>query len=917
MVIPKGTFVYRLSGRDRQRTASYYTPEVLTKTTVKYTLKPILEKLDKGEMKALDLLNLKILEPAMGAAAFHNEVINQLAEAYLKRRQDEAKKKVEPDQFQEELQKVKAYIALNNVYGVDINPTAIELGRLSLWLNVIHKDMQTPFFGYRLGQGNAIVGAWLKVYKHKDFSFELIKGSQTRWHNKSWWEKAPKMLVFGPKGHKRKEDEVYHFLLPDKNMAPSAGIKILKEEYPEHVKRVTEWRKAFCEPIKGTEYIILQKICNRVDDLLEEHYQFQRKVNAYTNDQLNFFGGYEKGDQGKLELRTYNEKEKIAHQREKENAPYLKLKMIMDYWCALWFWDVRDADQLPTRAQYWLDIAAILELDLNAPDEDVQEANWARPKYEQLTMFDSGGRQLSLQNYRKKEITEYNLDKIVRLTNRKDDLYHYNSRLQLVKQYAKRYLFFHYQLEFIEVFWERGGFDVIVGNPPWVKMEFEEKGVVAEKYPEVVIRKESATVVRNKLNELLKDNYLASIFINEYIEAESAGIFLNSEQNFPSLKGQQTNFYKCLIENTLSIISKNGYAGLVHPEGIYDDPNGKVLRKIIYPHLKYHFQYQNALNLFAEVAHREKYGTHIYQGEASFNIRFTSINNIFHPSTIDGCFIHDGSGIAGGIKIKDENLNTFEWNLKPHKDRLIIFSEVELRILAKTFENSKNWQDTKLVSIHSKQIISVLEKLSLSAFKIENISFKVSEGFHETNAQDKNIIKRNTLFPSQLDYQLIYSGPHFYVSQPYYKTPRTKCNEKADYDIVHLESISENFVPRTNYLPAEPIDQYIKRIKGIRIIDHDKINNLPIYDFWIDNYKVAFSKMLSIAGERTLQPAILPPKVAHIHGVISIIVQNDKEIIEICGICSSIVLDFLIKTVGKGNLGDNVIQNFPISLSDK
>ena len=105
-VIPKGKFVYRLSGRDRQKSASYYTPEVLTQCTVKYTLKSILEKVDSGEMQALDLLDLKLLEPAMGAGAFHNELINQLAEAYLNYRQKEVKQKISPEKFREELQKV-------------------------------------------------------------------------------------------------------------------------------------------------------------------------------------------------------------------------------------------------------------------------------------------------------------------------------------------------------------------------------------------------------------------------------------------------------------------------------------------------------------------------------------------------------------------------------------------------------------------------------------------------------------------------------------------------------------------------------------------------------------------------------------------------------------------------------------------
>ena len=72
IILPKGTFVYRLNGRDRQKSASYYTPEVLTRSTVKYTLKSIIDDVAAGRRKATDLLELKILEPAMGAAAFQN-----------------------------------------------------------------------------------------------------------------------------------------------------------------------------------------------------------------------------------------------------------------------------------------------------------------------------------------------------------------------------------------------------------------------------------------------------------------------------------------------------------------------------------------------------------------------------------------------------------------------------------------------------------------------------------------------------------------------------------------------------------------------------------------------------------------------------------------------------------------------------
>ncbi len=379
VILKKGTFVYRLSGRDRQKSASYYTPEVLTRSTVKYTLKPLLEKLDKGEMKALDLLELKLLEPAMGAAAFHNEMINQLAEAYISYRQkelrDQGRKewRIEPDKYKEELQKVKAYIATTNVYGVDLNPTAIELGKLSLWLNVIHREMETPFFSNRIAVGNAVVGAWLRVYDEKELKEEdeIIKDTRCRdkrvSKKKEWWNTAPKQLEFTPQTAydkiktNRKSTEVYHFLLPDKNMVASAGIKLLKEEYEDETKAIRDWKKEWVVPLNKTELITVKRLSDKIDELLTEYYKFQRMINQKTATKQEIFGVPLR--QLEASLSSYDEKEKLADQRNRQNAPYFKLKMVMDYWCSLWFWDMREAADLPTRSQYWQDIARILQLD--------------------------------------------------------------------------------------------------------------------------------------------------------------------------------------------------------------------------------------------------------------------------------------------------------------------------------------------------------------------------------------------------------------------------------------------------------------------------------------------------------------------------------------------------------------------------
>src|SRR5690606_34592929 len=87
LVYPKGTFIYRLAGRDREKSASYYTPEPLARLLVKHAL---MERC--RDLTADELLELKILEPAMGSAAFLVETTNQLADLYLERKQKETGK---------------------------------------------------------------------------------------------------------------------------------------------------------------------------------------------------------------------------------------------------------------------------------------------------------------------------------------------------------------------------------------------------------------------------------------------------------------------------------------------------------------------------------------------------------------------------------------------------------------------------------------------------------------------------------------------------------------------------------------------------------------------------------------------------------------------------------------------------------
>ena len=160
-VHPRGRFIYRLAGRDRQKSASYYTPEALTRGVVKYALRELVP----DDAPADRILDLTVCEPAMGSAAFLNEAVNQLAEKYLERKQREIGRRIPHADYADELQKVKLYLADRNVYGVDLNPVAGELAEVSLWLNCIHRGGHVPWFGYQLVCGNSLVGARRQVFR--------------------------------------------------------------------------------------------------------------------------------------------------------------------------------------------------------------------------------------------------------------------------------------------------------------------------------------------------------------------------------------------------------------------------------------------------------------------------------------------------------------------------------------------------------------------------------------------------------------------------------------------------------------------------------------------------------------------------------------------------------------------------------
>ena len=935
IILKQGTFVYRLNGRDRQKSASYYTPEILTRSTVKYTLKAIIDEVAAGKRKATELLDLKILEPAMGAAAFQNEVINQLAEAYLTYQQQQKREegspnwRIAPDHYRDELQKVKAYIATHNVYGVDLNPTAIELGKLSLWLNVIHKDMETPFFSNRLALGNAVIGAWLKVYNREEFAGKPDKTNsrKPKLLPTAWWEKAPHKIKFFKNRVNRSVNEVYHFLLPDKAMLAVRNIAEQKKAHPDETSRMNMLIKDWTAPITDRDFNILKRLSSKIDLLLKEYFQFQQSIENLTQNRGNIWGA---PGAPALNLDTYEEKERLNDVRYRHDNAYFRLKMIMDYWCALWFWEYDHTTELPTREEYWSDIEAML----NVSDQEL-DAHTTRKlhnvhidKHGQLGVFHDGYmndmfEQAKLESMVASEPEPiYNTDEdseIIKLSKEEvlaktkgteRSFFDDSERFGIVKDLADRYHFFHPMLEFLEVFWLRDGFDIICGNPPWIKLEFDEVGIISEKYPEVAIRKMSAPDVRMKRDELFKINpQLEKLYRAEETENACSTAFLNAYQNYPLLIGQQTNLYKCVLTNGMEMMGTDGYMGLLTPESIYDDPKGQPLRRELYKHLQYHFQYQNELRLFAEVDHHTVYGGQLLQKRTSSPPRFASLSNLFHPNTVDACFTHDGHGLCNGKKKEGK------WNTESHKDRIVIFDEAALKVLSSTFDDNDDWESVKLTNIHANTIIDVIEKYSMFPKHVRDFSEKIiTRDIEETSGIANNIIERTNEYVNS-QYDIVYSGPHLYVSQPYYKEPFKNYRVNNDYDVLNISNIPEDYSIRALYRRKLRLDNYKSIVPGFVIGQDDEGH--PITDNWIDYYKFAYRRMLGSDSEHTFIGAIIAPGNSHIHTINSIAFRKSEYTVEFAGLASSIPIDFFVKVLGANDLTEGRVETLPFGISER
>ncbi|BAC19708.1 hypothetical protein HMPREF0290_2782 [Corynebacterium efficiens YS-314] len=871
----QGSFVFRQSGRDRERSASFYTPQVLTEFTVSQAIEVLQET---GRIKkAEDVLDLTVCEPAMGSGAFAVEAVRQLAELYVTLRQEELGEQIPAEDRTRELQKIKAHIALHQVYGVDLNATAVELAEISLWLDTMTADLKAPWFGLHLRRGNSLIGATRSVYSPRLLS------------KKAWLKEVPTRLplvdvaesVDSGSPESSLSPGIHHFLLPSAGWGATADAKDVKDIASEEQKVLKAWRRSIQVVPDKNQKKLLEGLSRRVEKLWRLALIRLRIAEDQARRDIDVWG-----HETQLSDRVITREQIERDLFDNPNNAYNRLRLAMDAWCALWFWpldQVRteehpDRPELPDFDEWLATLRDILGIETSVAQG--QYVLGAATTWEELNEFEeqdaklSGARDIKFVNG------------VTWLTTARD--------------VATTQGYFHWDLDFAAVF-ARGGFDLQVGNPPWVRPDVKVDDLLAEVDPWFCLASKPTQADKKlRTTEVMKNPGSVSLLLRGTGETVATAAVLGSVPDYPHLKDQRPDLYRGFMETTWSNASSTGVVSLIHPESHFTEKKAAPLRREVYLRLRRHWQFINALMLF-DIDDHVVYGVHLYSSKQD-SPQFHNATKMYHPETAAQSVHHNGDGPLPGIKDEDYN-----WDRRPHRDRIQHVDESVLKTWKSVLEDDDiPWLDTRMVYTVNTEAAAVLEKLA-AAPRMKDLDLQFSSGWNETTDKKKGYFDVGWGHPDSWD-DVILQGPHLGVSTPMIKQPNPTMKHNQDWTEIDLEALPADFIPATAYQPNYEMaynEEYAKWKIGDQNVSSASV------------YRIAWRKMAATTGFRTLYPTIIPPGATHVDGIISGASTDIWKTIAVGATASSFLSDFLIRAMGVQNIHGAKFALLPIAITSK
>ncbi|HEY3283398.1 MAG TPA: N-6 DNA methylase [Armatimonadota bacterium] len=440
------------AGNDRKSTGSYYTPESLVQCLLDSALNPVLDEACAKPNPEQAILDLKVCDPACGSGHFLVAAAHRMAKRLAALRTGDSEPS--PEAYRSALRQVVGQC----LYGVDINPMAVELCKVSLWMEAMEPGKPLSFLEHHVQQGNSLLGATPALLRRgiPDGAFQPLQGDD------------PKVCA-----EYRKLNKSYR-------QRPQLGLGLFGEAPWENLGDL----RASMDRLRALDGDAIQGVHGK-----EAVWEECRSSSAYEHGRL-----------------------------------------LADAWCAAFVWR-----------------------KLIEPNRDF-------PIHQEV---------LYRVRYQPHWVPKWMEDEICRLRD--------------------QYGFFHWHLAFPEVFgaaegeieeddptgWT-GGFDVVLGNPPWERIKLQEKEWFSTRRPDIAAAPNADA--RRKLIASLatEDPALFAAWQDDQRQAEGESQWSRLSGRYPLCGRGDVNTYALFAETNRSLVSEGGRAGFIVPSGIATDDTTKV-----------------------------------------------------------------------------------------------------------------------------------------------------------------------------------------------------------------------------------------------------------------------------------------------------------------------------------------------------
>lgn len=560
VVLPGEWFLVRWGGT-RKGSGTFYTRPGLAVPTVHRTLRPLAYDAPLGTdakpdmlapptqwtpKKPEEILSLKVCDPACGSGSFpvaalrflteavyaslhqHNRINTQEDRALVALLQEGAgdpetlgteliPARPDDETFEARLKaRLRRHVVERCIYGVDLDPLAVELCRLALWVETMDRDLPFSFLDHKIKCGNGLVGAWFDQFQH-----------------------YPVMAWKNREGGDKNHSNGVHY---EKNGRTKTIRKWVKEKLTPDLHVFFQGRTLFAENLH-------EAAANAHEDALA--------VLSLLHE---------------MPVHASAERSRLYRENLLGSYAFQRLKSAMDLWCACWFWPVDKIDIAP------------LPTNFHKHSHEIQAIS---------------------------------------------------------SSLANKHKFFHWQLEFSDVFIKNGdGFDAVIGNPPWEVLQpngeefFSNENPLYRSYGRTEKVRAQTLLFQVRAQEEKWLEY--SSFFNEmsnyvscsanpfgdplYSDAsgsfklgpgERDGILHKQWRDYRSKEGDNTNWpyryqlgriftYRLFLEKAHYLLREGGYLGMVVPSGIYSDAWSAPLRRLFVEHsnMKWLFSFENTKKIF-------------------------------------------------------------------------------------------------------------------------------------------------------------------------------------------------------------------------------------------------------------------------------------------------------------------------------